>query len=182
MGTHSPMHAKNVQSFDIGTILVIGGWVILPVFCISHYRLGYPAKPKNPNYFIDLKQPESASLFCKFIVDLGDSPGQLPSRCWLGRPHFLTLRHLCVNTWLPWQDWRWETAIKCFGTKVTHYHFWWEESQDWWSSVTFSAFTHPSPQVPSLSLFPPSSDEDKPDDFLLRCSVVKCAQQSCTSL
>lgn len=96
--THPCMHAKNVQSFDLGTILVMVGWALLPVFCISHYRLGYSATPKNPNYLSDLKQPESASLFCKFIVDLGDSPGQLPSRCWLGRPHFFTLRHLCVTT------------------------------------------------------------------------------------
>ena len=176
------MHAKNVQSFDTGTMLVIAGWAIMPVFCMSHYRLGYPAKPRNPNYLSDLKQPESASLFCEFIVDLGDSPGRLPSRRWLDRAYFLTLQHLCVSTWLPRQDWRWETAIKCFGTKGTHYDFWRQESQDWWSSATFSAFTCPSPQVPSLSLFPPSSEEDKPDDFLLRCSVVKCAQQSCISV
>lgn len=42
------MHAKNVQSFDTGTMLVIAGWAILPVLCMSHYRLGYPAKPRTP--------------------------------------------------------------------------------------------------------------------------------------
>ena len=89
---------KMYRALTLGTILVMVGWAILLVFCISHYSLGYSAKPKNPNYLSDLKQPESASLFCKFIVDLGDSPGQLPSRRWLGRPHFLTLRHLCVTT------------------------------------------------------------------------------------
>ena len=47
--TRTHTHAKNIQNFGVGTVLVIAVWVILPVLCVSLYRLGDPAITNNPN-------------------------------------------------------------------------------------------------------------------------------------
>lgn len=86
--THTHM-LKMYRTVGVETMLVIAGWAILPEPCISHYRLGYPAITSNSMQFSNLTQP--ISPFGKFTVDLGNPPGDLPSRYWLSIPHCICL-------------------------------------------------------------------------------------------
>lgn len=43
--TYPYTHDKTYTPVGVGTTRVIADWAILPVLCISHYRLCYPASP-----------------------------------------------------------------------------------------------------------------------------------------